>query len=538
MDEFSQSRYRLESRYHHVLVDEFQDTSRLQWQLVSLLVQSWGEGFGLVHEAPVLPSLFIVGDRKQSIYRFRDADVTLLDEAASAIRGLRPGRRRAARDLAQLPRPAGAAGVRQRRLRRDRRPGGDAPRRLPLRRLGSLPDRPRPRPCGRRAPARTSRRSASSWPSDSEATAHAVAAEIARLLASGTVRDRDAPACRAAAAPGDIAILFRSRDAHREFERALEARGIPAYVYKGLGFFDADEIKDLVALIRFLAAPASDLRAAAFARSRLVALSDHALARLAPHLAAAFTAPSRRARRRRRSLDRGRRGAAGAGPRLAGRLAGAGRSLPAGRRPRSRARRLRLRRRAGRPASGAGARERQEAARPGAARQQPRLRDDGPSRRSHRSAGDRRRGQRRARGGARGQPDDRARVEGPRVPDRLRRQHRPRREPAALAGARPPVRRRRRSRVGVGLDRELPVRAGHARARAGARGDQAAALRRPDARPRSAVPVGGGQGGHGEDGAAEPRPVAAAVAAAADRGRWRRGPTASGWRGPAGRRPT
>src|SRR4029079_15202737 len=90
MDEFSQSRYRLESRYHHVLVDEFQDTSRLQWQLVSLLVQSVGEGFGLVHEAPVLPSLFIVGDRKESIYRFRDADVTLLDAAASAIRGLRP----------------------------------------------------------------------------------------------------------------------------------------------------------------------------------------------------------------------------------------------------------------------------------------------------------------------------------------------------------------------------------------------------------------------------------------------------------------
>jgi ATP-dependent helicase/nuclease subunit A len=90
MDEFSQSRYRLESRYHHVLVDEFQDTSRLQWRLVELLVRSWGEGFGLVHEAPVLPSLFIVGDRKQSIYRFRDADVTLLDEAASAIRGLRP----------------------------------------------------------------------------------------------------------------------------------------------------------------------------------------------------------------------------------------------------------------------------------------------------------------------------------------------------------------------------------------------------------------------------------------------------------------
>ena len=46
MDEFSQSRYRLEARYHHVLLDEFQDTSRAQWRLVSRLVQSWGEGAG------------------------------------------------------------------------------------------------------------------------------------------------------------------------------------------------------------------------------------------------------------------------------------------------------------------------------------------------------------------------------------------------------------------------------------------------------------------------------------------------------------
>ena len=48
--------------------------------------------------------------------------------------------------------------------------------------------------------------------------------------------------------PRDIGILFRTKDSHRDFEKALERRQIPSYVYKGLGFFEADEIKDVLAL--------------------------------------------------------------------------------------------------------------------------------------------------------------------------------------------------------------------------------------------------------------------------------------------------
>ena len=88
MDEFAQSRYKLEARYRHVLVDEFQDTSRAQWDLVAQLVRSWGEGFGAAADA-LPPSIFIVGDRKQSIYGFRDADVAVLDEAAGFVDALR-----------------------------------------------------------------------------------------------------------------------------------------------------------------------------------------------------------------------------------------------------------------------------------------------------------------------------------------------------------------------------------------------------------------------------------------------------------------
>ena len=87
-EEFARSRLKLQSRYHHVLVDEFQDTSRAQWRLIELLVDAWGEGEGAT-DAPT--SIFIVGDRKQSIYRFRQAESTLLDEAARKIGQLRPG---------------------------------------------------------------------------------------------------------------------------------------------------------------------------------------------------------------------------------------------------------------------------------------------------------------------------------------------------------------------------------------------------------------------------------------------------------------
>ena len=104
-----------------------------------------------------------------------------------------------------------------------------------------------------------------------------------------TVRDRETGVPRPVR-PGDVAILFRTRESHREFEEALARAGLPSYVYKGLGFFDSDEIKDLLALLWYLAEPSSDLRAAAFLRSRVVRLSDEGLRRLAPGLAAALTA--------------------------------------------------------------------------------------------------------------------------------------------------------------------------------------------------------------------------------------------------------
>ena len=288
MDEFARSRYRLESRYHHVLVDEFQDTSRAQWELVSLLVQSWGEGSGLVHEAPLPPSVFVVGDRKQSIYRFRDADVSVLDDAAAAVAALRePGDGTAAPEVRQSisnsfrGAPALLAFLNDLFAAVDKAPGRRDAFRFDAR------DHFPVDPHAVDAAAGTDPALGIAVGDSVEACARIVAGEVARLLEAGAVRDRHTGRARPIA-PNDVAILFRSRESHREFERALNARQIQTSVYKGLGFFDTDEIKDVRALLRYLADPSSELRAAALLRSRFIGISDAALAALAGHLSAAL----------------------------------------------------------------------------------------------------------------------------------------------------------------------------------------------------------------------------------------------------------
>jgi len=65
----------MDARVRHILVDEFQDTSFSQWELLVLLTSGWQPNDGR--------TLFLVGDPMQSIYRFRDAQVALFLKAQS-----------------------------------------------------------------------------------------------------------------------------------------------------------------------------------------------------------------------------------------------------------------------------------------------------------------------------------------------------------------------------------------------------------------------------------------------------------------------
>jgi len=272
-EEFSQSRFRLESRYHHLLIDEFQDTNDVQWRLVRALIDSWGEGSGLVQEAILSeqasrqgtgllrePSIFIVGDRKQSIYGWRDARVEVMERAARQLLRLRPdgGRRLTIRQsfraegtlldflndvFSGIPKADPDLEWSFRYQEGDHFPVLERSQTECRVSMVSQPDLP--------------------------LAAATVGDEVVRLLSEEQAR------------PRDIAILFRSRTHYRAYEEALSERGVPTYVYRGLGFFDSAEVKDVQALVRMLSEPGSELRAAELLRSRFVRVSDTGLALLA-----------------------------------------------------------------------------------------------------------------------------------------------------------------------------------------------------------------------------------------------------------------
>ncbi len=275
--EFLQSK--LDARYAHVLVDEFQDTNPLQW----LTLRAWLEAASAAGERP---SVFIVGDPKQSIYRFRRADARLFAEARRFVEQqyaaqsveLTLSRRSAPAIIDAVNRTflAEVPGYAFTAHSTDEESLAGAVYVVPL------PAAPAaPAPSAARAGLRDPLAEPRLDPDDRrrELEAQEVARCIATLVGRATIRERGKAPRRAEY--GDVMLLTRTRTHLPVYETALKRAHIPFVTARLGGLLDTLEARDLEALLRFLATPFDDLALAHALKSPLFACSDADLGALA-----------------------------------------------------------------------------------------------------------------------------------------------------------------------------------------------------------------------------------------------------------------
>jgi ATP-dependent helicase/nuclease subunit A len=243
-----------QERISHVLVDEFQDTNSRQRDIVRALT------------ADDRGKLFLVGDARQSIYRFRGAEVEVFrqagrDLARSQGRSVQLGLtfRPHSQLLSALDDLLAAV------MGTEEDP--EHLHRVPYRTLQA--DRSDPRG-GIRPPyvefilGRGDRAAAGR-----SNAAGGLAARLLALKSAGQIREWD-----------DVALLFRASTAFEVYESALEGAGIPFVTVAGRGFFHRPEIRDVLNILRAVAEPWNEVALAGLLRSPAFGLSDAGLYQL------------------------------------------------------------------------------------------------------------------------------------------------------------------------------------------------------------------------------------------------------------------
>lgn len=260
------------SGIRHVMVDEYQDTNPVQQEIVYALAPPSQPG-----------RLFVVGDPKQSIYRFRQAQVAIFNRTAQDLRRL--------------------TGHNSERLSRSFRTHSSL-----VAAVNSLFDRlllplngetyadyeapPGPLIANRKS-AETSvpveltllakqKGDGSKIYADDARTweADLLAKRFLELESSGfPVWDKRSEQMRPFQF-GDAAVLFRATTHMPLVEERFKAAGVPYITISGRGYYDRPEIQDLLSLLSFLYNPNDDLSLASVLRSPLFSLSDETLYRL------------------------------------------------------------------------------------------------------------------------------------------------------------------------------------------------------------------------------------------------------------------
>lgn len=262
---------RLDQRVRHLLIDEFQDTNALQWQALHAWLASYagagGDG----------PSVFIVGDPKQSIYRFRRAEPQVFLAAQEFIaRELQGDRLSCDHTHRNAPQVLEAVNSVMLGAERDGLYGGFRPHTTQSIHAGAvlaLPPIPRP---AREAAVDD----ALVW-RDSLTVPRELPEERLVTLECRQAAAWVAQQLRAGLRAGEVMVLARRRERLAAMEDELRALHIAAQQPEKTDLCEAPEVQDLAALLDVLVSPGHDLSLARVLRSPLFGCGDELLVALA-----------------------------------------------------------------------------------------------------------------------------------------------------------------------------------------------------------------------------------------------------------------
>ncbi|HSD46455.1 MAG TPA: UvrD-helicase domain-containing protein [Pyrinomonadaceae bacterium] len=267
---------RISERYRFFLVDEFQDTNPVQRVLLERLALTKGR-------RPA--NLFIVGDRKQSIYGFRGADVDVFREMTATL--LAHGGEEKPLQLNFRSQPPLIAFFNYLFPRMfqvpDELPASEYKNLDQLGYVKHEPSEPR-RDLRDEGPLVemlvTTKPSLEDDPRAEQDSRVLDAQQVARRILA---LQKSSPELKY----GDIALLFRAMTQVSIYESVFRRANIPYQTVLGRGFYEREEITDLIQLLRFLDNKTDEIALAAVLRSPLCGISDNALLalRCAPWLA-------------------------------------------------------------------------------------------------------------------------------------------------------------------------------------------------------------------------------------------------------------
>ena len=240
--------YSFDEHTDHILVDEFQDTSSLQWKIIDKLTEEWRSGLGSQRDRGKIPTIFLVGDDKQSIYLFRGANVEIFQEAKEKFSEWLADEfhfEAIKENYRSLPEIVDFVNSLFTRL-------------MPSGLFERWRTNYTPFAATRKGSGQVELILLEGGESIRKNREHEASVLAGRICSLNTVHEIWNGEIRRKCTYGDMAILLRKRTHLTVYEEALRRQGIPFIVVKGIGFYDEPEVAFLRELLFFLVDPNDD----------------------------------------------------------------------------------------------------------------------------------------------------------------------------------------------------------------------------------------------------------------------------------------